>query len=548
MILALRILSDRRSRNETPRGRDHHSQGPSALGCLRLGHLARFAQCSPYALCRPCDKSRSEAGLPHYRRNARTLCARRGLRGTALPLELAPDPEQPPRGFEEGHPSAEVQRVSIAHHRIRLGPISSQRPPLQLRHTDSPGLRWSCPKASVSAANLLRISLNAACSAAFSDEAAMVYELDVTAADQATKEAIGSALRGDWTGISGLPNARKIRDVITETVEKKYSLSVNVLGLYNYRAVEDFMRSVQVIKNRADGSVVITDSLTAKQIVTASLPLAADPDRLRSALFEAFFATATYKALGAGVGVAPSFKASQDFLLYADSMGFHDALKQVNAGEVLGIMPIAKKTELSAHPGPIHHARFAASCTYDNDHVLRFFFSDAQGFKPRTLPDLKKTGRNVLAALLDPQDTTDQKRIGALKSDEAWADIDAHPAQILPPFYSDWTLITWWASAIASVGALLADTIQYAKTVTGDPTLNGKFMKKRADLALALDEVTHKTQAVFEKAFPICVMATLAGLTPGANPPPPVFEAAWNGKTQFSNKPAAQVTAAKALR
>ena len=40
------------------------------------------------------------------------------------------------------HPSAEVQRVSIAHHRICPGRISSQRPPFQLRHTDGPGLRW----------------------------------------------------------------------------------------------------------------------------------------------------------------------------------------------------------------------------------------------------------------------------------------------------------------------------------------------------------------------------------------------------------------------
>jgi hypothetical protein len=58
----------------------------------------------------------------------------------------------------------------------------------------------------------LAISLNASCSAAFSDEAAIVYEIDVTAADQATKDAIDGALGGDWTGISGLPNARKIRN------------------------------------------------------------------------------------------------------------------------------------------------------------------------------------------------------------------------------------------------------------------------------------------------------------------------------------------------
>jgi hypothetical protein len=39
----------------------------------------------------------SWADLPHHRRHAHTLCAWRGLRGTAMPLELQTDPEQPPR-------------------------------------------------------------------------------------------------------------------------------------------------------------------------------------------------------------------------------------------------------------------------------------------------------------------------------------------------------------------------------------------------------------------------------------------------------------------
>jgi hypothetical protein len=392
----------------------------------------------------------------------------------------------------------------------------------------------------------LTISLNAACSAAFSDEPAFVYELDVTAPNQATRDAIAGVLRGDWSGISGLPNAKKIRSVITETVETKYSLNVNLLGLYNYRSVDDFVRSMQVIKNHEDGSVVITDSLTAKQIVTASTPLAADPDRLRGALYEAFLATATYKALNAGTGVAATFGTSQDYLLYEDSMGYRDALKELNAGEVLGVMPPSVKSHYLASGPKVHHARFAASCAYDNDHVLRFYFSDVPALKPRTAGDLKKIGRKVLAALLDPQDSVDHDRIGALKSDQKWAEMDANPAQILPPFYSDWTLITWWASAIADVGPILADTIRYAKTVVGDPTADKTFMEKRAALAQALDAATHETHAVFEKGFPICVMATLAGLNPGPTPPPPVFEAAWDGKSQFSNKPAAQVESSKA--
>jgi hypothetical protein len=394
----------------------------------------------------------------------------------------------------------------------------------------------------------LSISLNAACSAALSDEAAMVYEVDIAAANQATKDAIGRALRGDWTGISSLANARKIRNVVTETVEKKFSLNVNVLGLYNCRSVEDFVKSMRVIKNQEDGSIVITDSSTATQIVVASTPLAAAADRLRGALYEAFIATATYKALGAGIGVAATFGASQEFLAYEDSMGFRDALKQLNAGEVLGVMPVAKKTELSGHPVPVRHARFAASCTYDNEHVLRFFFSDVQSMKPRNSSDLKRTGREVLARILDPQNITDQKRIAVLRSDQAWAAMDENPAQIAFPFRSDWIDITWWATAVAEVGAQLADTIRYGKTVAGDPAADQTFMDKRGDLAQKLDEVTHNTKAAFEQAFPICVMATLAGLTPGPNPPPPVFEAAWNGAIKFSNKPAVQVAAAKAQK
>jgi hypothetical protein len=384
----------------------------------------------------------------------------------------------------------------------------------------------------------LAISLNAACSAALSDEAAIVYEVDVTAANQATKDAIAGVLRGDWTGVSGLPNAREIRNVITKVVKKEFSFNVNLLGLYNYRSVEDFVRSMQVIKNREDGSVVITDSVTAKHIAIASTPLAADPDRLRGALYEAFLATATYKALNAATGVTPTFGASQDYLHYEDSMGYRDALKQLNAGEVLGVMPPSVKSHYLASGPEVHHARFAASCTYDNDRVLWFYFSDVPGLKPRTADDLKNIGRKVLAALLDPEDSVDQKRIAVLNSDEKWAEMDANPAQILAPFYSDWTLITWWASAIAGVGPVLADTIRHAKTVAGDPASDKTFMEKRAALALALDAATHETKGVFEKAFPICVMATLAGLTPGPTTPPPVFEAAWNGNSLFSNKPA----------
>ncbi len=391
----------------------------------------------------------------------------------------------------------------------------------------------------------LAISLNTACSAATSDEAAVVYEVDISAADNATGKAIDDALSGDWTGISRLPNARKIRNAIVDTVETGSAFTVNFLGLYNYRSIADFVRTMRVVKNPEDGSVTITDSATAKQIATASTPLAADADRLRAALHEGFVATATYKALLAGMGAEASFGATQDFLLYRDSMGYRQALKQLNAGEALGAMPAAVKTALPAVAGPVGQARFAASCTYGNEDVLRFFFTDIQALTARNAGDVQKIGREVLASLLDPQDPTDRKRIGVLGSDPDWAAMDANPAGILAPFSADWYDITHWASAIAKVGPPLADTIRFGKTVRGDPTANPEFMKKRAALALALDSVTHNTRATFEKAFAICAMARLAGLTRGPAPPP-VFEARWNSAIVFSNRPAARIAAGKA--
>lgn len=396
----------------------------------------------------------------------------------------------------------------------------------------------------------LAISLNAACTAAFADEAAVIYEIDVTTPDQATKDAIDSALSGDWSKISQLSNARKIRNVITETAENKYTLTVNLLGLYNYRSVADFVQSMQLVTDPTTGQVVITDTETAKRIAVASTPLVADPDRLRLALYNSFLATATYKALIAGAGVTADFSAKQEFVLYKDSMDYRPALMQLNTGEVLGVMPPSVKTALPAMGSPVHHARFTAACSYSNDDVLRFFFTDIQKLTPRKAVDLEKIGRNVLASLLDPQDPTDLQRMQVLYNDAAWAAMDATGSNIPAPYYSDWFDITAsWAPAIAKVGPILADAIAYAKTVQGDPIQDPTFMKKRANLAHALASVTRNTKAAFNQNFPVCAMATLGGLTPGDNPPS--FSAEWNNTTLFSNvktpKSALQAASAKAV-
>ncbi|MCU1292787.1 MAG: hypothetical protein JWP08_1637 [Bryobacterales bacterium] len=383
----------------------------------------------------------------------------------------------------------------------------------------------------------LAISLNAACSAANSDEAAMVYEIDISTGDRATRDAISEALHGQWTAISHLPNAKKIRNVVTETLATKFSLKLNLLGLYNYRSVAEFVKTMQVLTSYEDGSVTITDTATASEIGTASVALAVDGERLRKALYRGFVMTATYQALLTGIRTEVQLNASQDFLLYDAAMGYRQALKQLNAGEVLGAMKPEVKAQFPVNGSPVKHARFAANCTYSNSDVMHFFFSDPEKLTAHTAAELKTIGRNVLAALLDPQDTTDRERIQVLQSDAKWAEMDSNPARILPPFSADWYDITEWAEALAKAGRLLADAIVYGRKLPGDPTADPTFRQKRAVLAGALDGVTHKTRSAFEKAFPICVMATLAGVTSGPRQAA-VFEAQWNSLTITSNKPA----------
>jgi hypothetical protein len=166
---------------------------------------------------------------------------------------------------------------------------------------------------------------------------------------------------------------------------------------------------------------------------------------------------------------------------------------------------------------------------------MRFFFSDITKLTARRVDDLKLLGRRVLANLLDPLDPVDQARREHLLNQSAWAAMDQNPAQIPPSFMPDWVDVTEWAEAVAKVAPLLADTIAYGKTVHGDPTADKKFMEKRQRVALAINSVLHDTNAAFDHMFPICVMASLAGRTPG-HEPAPLFDARWNSQTIFNNQ------------
>jgi hypothetical protein len=363
-------------------------------------------------------------------------------------------------------------------------------------------------------------------------------------------DAVAAALSGDWTQLAALDgqgNVRKLRDVVIDTIEKKYSLNVNLLGLYNYRSVGVFVLNMRVVKNAENGSVVITDKATASRTTTGSMPLVAAADILRVVLYESFVATAAYQALGAGAGFGLTLTAQQDVLIYKNTMDHRAALKQLNPGIILGVMPKSVKTAIPATGPNVRHARFAASCSYGNDDVMRLFFSDPVKMTPWKREQLWPVGKTALVKLLDPQDLTDlARRIQVLMDPHGWDEMEFNNNSLQGAERVDWFDITEWAGSVADAGSSLADAISYAKTVVGDPTADPTFMKKRRNLALAIDAATHDAHGAFDPAYGMCLTSTLAGRTPGHDPAP-VFEAEWGSKVIFSNKVAVTATQQKGL-
>ena len=363
----------------------------------------------------------------------------------------------------------------------------------------------------------LSIAANLACSASFADEAAVVYAIDLAGGDSAaTDAAISAALAGDWTGIDALPNAEPLRNIVRHTQDFQHKFAINLLGIYNAVSVADFVKSCTILHD-GDGRIVITDQASASRIRAAAAPFLADPDKLRTALAEAFLATVTYTA-SAGSDFAASLSASQTYFLYDNQLTRQEMKDAVLLGEALGLIRDSVWDGVLAANPLFRHARIEATAQYDNAAALRLFFADPTARTLRARADLVRQGRTVMMALIDPADPAGMVRRSVLANDAAWQAMDesGNPAQFqfigalsglgptqLGAVTADWTAIAWWADAMEKIGPALAGAL----AGTGSPD----FMKKRQKLAGLLASVTRNTHAAFVGGWGLAVMFALSG-------------------------------------
>ncbi|MGH9431684.1 MAG: hypothetical protein ACRD3T_09090 [Terriglobia bacterium] len=379
----------------------------------------------------------------------------------------------------------------------------------------------------------LSLSLNLCCSACFDNEAALVYSIDLTGDQATTDAAIDAAFRGDWTLLANLPNAKSLRNVVGETQQNRHKTVINLLGIYNYESVATFIGSCTVLRSPEDGTITITDNASASRISVASMPYAADADRLRTVLAQAFLATATYTAANSGGKLSADLNASLSYLLYEEELHAQSVRKDLLVGIALGLISQAEWQNLAPASACPKHVRIAAKAVFGNDAAMRLFFSDPTARTPWALDHLKRVGRNVLSSLLDPNDPIDARRQQVLGDDTTWSQMDQQrfPADS-PASYGDWYDITFWAKPISQIAPLINALLQAVdQSTAADPSTDPNFMAKRDALAKGLGQVSRNTHAAHEADWPIAVMCQLSGFRPKVS-----LQAAWDGKLYF-NKP-----------
>jgi hypothetical protein len=385
----------------------------------------------------------------------------------------------------------------------------------------------------------LSATFNAVCSAAFTHEAALLYDVHFDAGNSAvTDSALGSALRGNWTALETLPNAHRIRNIAVETVEKKSSITVNLFGFYSAVSTTDYLKTCTVLIDES-GQVVITDKFDASRISASTSPYAADSDKLRQALMEDFLCTATYAVVSSKLNL--NLAVTQSYQKYSSNMSAADVRESVSLGYALGLIPHGSlDATLNATPS-FYHAFVSAVVRYDTPALMDIFYKNPALQTQRSNAELEQAGRDVMCMLLNSSDPTDAVRLKVLQDNGAWAQMDeiGNTAAFhdipelrglgttqLGAVCADWISIVWWAQALAKIApALSATTLAVSQAPAGNSSQDAGFMKARAKLANVLGDVTRNTSAAFVHGWGEAVMFYLSGRRGSAE-----MELIWNSK------------------
>jgi hypothetical protein len=353
-------------------------------------------------------------------------------------------------------------------------------------------------------------------------EAAFLFDLEISKLDQAGKEAVHDALRGDLSAISAKPQTgiSLVRSIVTETQTRKHAVKFNLLGIFNSISVSSLILENGVKFEPATGEIIITDKATAKKISASAVAIAADSAKLRKAMAESVILTVAYQCSKLAVHDAKLKVSHSHFELHADSD--RKVLKDnLDVFEALGLMNHSEKDKVLASAKKFGKTTFYAATAYDDVLASALFLKDG---KARARDEYERAGRKALELLVQSGEGSDARR-RPFTDDVLWkemaelgfANFKSIPAlkQLslaeMGVITTDYTVIMWWAEAMTEMGKHLVEVRKFIEDNPQAGPEDEKFKKLRKKLASKLTDVAANARSEFGDPWGLVAMDQLTG-------------------------------------
>jgi hypothetical protein len=374
----------------------------------------------------------------------------------------------------------------------------------------------------------LELAIAAQFSSLAQDETAFEYEVDLDRLDAPATSAIDRALAGDLSALNALEpqmpahGLRLLRSGMQTLRERQVHWRINLVGIVNVLAMRELVRTGTVTHDEESGEVVVADKITSDHVGAI-----VQPKQIRKLLYESSLITLTYKA--AGLDVNRGLGASQSFFFFDKDANRQRMADFLDAVAALGLMPARRAPTLLGSNDEFGKASLLLEATYDQQAAERAFGM------PGPPPDqnaYEAIGRTALLALVTEADGDAYRRI-PLRDPALWkAMADAGQANfghVLPPpitggdtraavrvavVAADYSLIVWWASAMALAARRLAEMRAFLDGRTAiDLEHDDGFRKRRADVEEAIVKAIRKNTASFDDPWGLVALFMASAAT-----------------------------------
>ncbi len=359
-----------------------------------------------------------------------------------------------------------------------------------------------------------------------SDEAAFLYRINLAQLTASGAAAVTSALGGDFSTLENLAGdaaagITRVRSILTRTQKNGVTFTANLIGLLNYESIAKFISKAEAIHDPSSGDLFLKETATGERIGILTTPQA--QEKLRKIIFDSILMTTSYRAGGAA-GV--EMECSQVHFAMNSSTNEHTMSDYLDWFVALGVLSQADKNSMMAG----FHGTGSSTCTARvrfDDAACKALFLNANG--PRPSSDYVRIARQALSTLLLPGDANDNDkyRRDVLQNDSIWNRFRGQTTigpvieeifgwrlddRRISTLEGDYSMIVWWADAMASTGKKVAETQDYLKnanraTISTDKT----FAAKAADLQKHVMDVIKKSPMRFDVPFGMVALQRAAG-------------------------------------